>query len=416
MASPRAARLAPEGEEWRPGRDYDIIGPLGDGEGRMSVVFRIRLRPPRQGEFALKMVIHYVGETAAERAGHAQSTALVRGLGAEWREPLTLPPHECLVPVLHHYHSAEPRLRDHIDDPVWAGAAADRTLFLVMPLYTSGSLRSFIAERKAAVAVAPYGLGWCWFGQLLLRMLRAAEHLISHDLVHGDIKDDQFFLADGGDKVVLGDFGTAWKLVDADGVPAVLASRDELVDRRAGVGRYKAPEVRGRTLANGNPQLRQVYAKAEAFSVGIVMMDILGALSDGDLLDRLCSTHLTEERRFESGQPGSNPADPTYGRKQPGWLYEEADLPPLPAGCPGWLSRVVIGLLKSDHDDAERRLTAAEAIRLLEVEGVAEQWEARQVAEQALATAEQLIETARAEAQAAEQRRAELAQAERERR
>jgi len=388
MASPRAARLAPEGEEWRPGRDYDIIGPLGDGEGRMSVVFHIRLRPPRQGEFALKMVIHYVGETAAERAGHAQSTALARGLGAEWREPLTLPPHECLVPVLHHYHSAEPRLRDHIGDPVWAGAAADRTLFLVMPLYTSGSLRSFIAERKAAVAVAPYGLSWCWFGQLLLRMLRAAEHLISHDLVHGDIKDDQFFLADGGDKVVLGDFGTAWKLVDADGVPAVLASRDELVDRRAGVGRYKAPEVRGRTRANGNPQLRQVYAKAEAFSVGIVMMDILGALSDGDLLDRLCSTHLAEERRFESGQPGSDPADPTYGRKQPGWLYEEADLPPLPAGCPGWLSRVVIGLLKSDHDDAERRLTAAEAIRLLEVEGVAEQWEARQVAEEALAERE----------------------------
>ena len=52
----------------------------------------------------------------------------------------------------------------------------------------------------------------------------------------------------------------------------------------------------------------------------------------------------------------------------------------------------------------------------MEVEGVAEQWEARQVAEEALAMAEQLIETARAEARAAEQRRAELAQAEREQR
>jgi hypothetical protein len=184
MASSRAARLASEGEEWRPGREYDIVGPLGDGEGRMSVVFRIRLRTPRQGDYALKMVIHYVGETPADRAGHAQSTALARGLGAEWREPLTLPPHDCLVPVLHHYHSSEPRLRDHIDDPVWAGAAADRTLFLVMPLYTAGSLRSFIAERKAAVAAPPFGLGWCWFGQLLLRMLHASEHLISNDLVH----------------------------------------------------------------------------------------------------------------------------------------------------------------------------------------------------------------------------------------
>jgi surface protein len=45
--------------------------------------------------------------------------------------------------------------------------------------------------------------------------------------------------------------------------------------------------------------------------------------------------------------------------------------------------RVVLGVLKSDHEAAERRLSAAEAIRLLEVEGVAQQWEARQAAEQA---------------------------------
>jgi chromosome segregation ATPase len=48
------------------------------------------------------------------------------------------------------------------------------------------------------------------------------------------------------------------------------------------------------------------------------------------------------------------------------------------------VSWVVIWVLKSDHDEvAERRLSAAEAIRLLEVEGVAEQWEALQAAEQA---------------------------------
>jgi len=66
-----SAPLAPEGQEWQPGRDYDIVGELGGGEGRMSVVFHIALRPPRRGEYALKMVIHYVGETAAERRGHA---------------------------------------------------------------------------------------------------------------------------------------------------------------------------------------------------------------------------------------------------------------------------------------------------------------------------------------------------------
>ena len=89
-----------EGTEWLPGRDYDILGQLGEGEGRMSVVFRIRLRPPHPPqEYALKMVLHFVGETAAQRAGTAMSTQLGIALGAEWREPLRLPPHECLVPA-----------------------------------------------------------------------------------------------------------------------------------------------------------------------------------------------------------------------------------------------------------------------------------------------------------------------------
>ena len=29
-------------------------------------------------------------------------------------KPLRLPPHDCLVPVLHHYHSGQPRLADHV--------------------------------------------------------------------------------------------------------------------------------------------------------------------------------------------------------------------------------------------------------------------------------------------------------------
>jgi serine/threonine protein kinase len=141
---------------------------------------------------------------------------------------------------------------------------------------------------------------------------RAVQHLQGNDLVHGDIKDDQFFLTESG-SVVLGDFGTAWKLVDADGVALVLGGRDDLMtrrceptmyshslcfiiapraelrrdestERRAGVGHYKAPEVRGRARADGHPLLRDVYAKAEGFSIGIVMCDLLGVLADGDVL------------------------------------------------------------------------------------------------------------------------------------
>ena len=105
-------------------------------------------------------------------------------------------------------------------------------------LYARGSLRSFIAERRRATPEPPFGLGWVWFGNVLLRMLRAVNHLISHDLVHGDIKDDQWFLDDAG-QIFLGDFGTAWKLTDEDGVQLRLQSRDELVDRRAGVSKQR---------------------------------------------------------------------------------------------------------------------------------------------------------------------------------
>jgi serine/threonine protein kinase len=386
-ASRQQARLAHEGQEWLPGRDYQLGAIIGgqDGEGRNSVVFRIQLLDPsgasrqRRGgvqtsdEYALKMVVHLVGERRQDRAGHDRSTQLARHTGAEWREPLQLPPHECLVPVLHHYHSTAPRLRDYVD-PMLRDAVADKTLFLVMPLYQQGSLRSFIEARKREDPHPPYGLGWVWFGNLLLRMCRAVRHLIAADKIHGDIKDDNFFIDDDGG-VVLGDFGTAWALLDEDGVELRLTSRNDLLEKRAGVGRHKAPEVRGRAEARGAPLLRDVYAKAEGFSVGVVVYGLLDALHVGDVFDRLADTMLDEERRYERGDALSKPDDPFYGRRQPGWVYTTDELPALPDGMPGWLAEVVVGLVKSDDCPEEQRLTPAEAIALLEVQGVAQTWE-----------------------------------------
>lgn len=314
--------MAAAGTAWLPGREYDIVSEIGHGEGANSVVFHIRLRRPPHDEYALKMIKHFVGEEPSQRAGHAQSTMLTRGLGAEWREPMSLPPHECLVPILHHYHADQPRLRDYVDPSV-REAVADRTLFLVMPLYTHGSLRKALEIRKCSHPVAPFGLEWGWFGRQLLRMLRAVDHLISHNLVHGDIKDDQVggigrcllpspsaltergcfplclsqMFIDHHGQVVLGDFGTAWKLVDEDGLELRLRSRDELVERRAGVGPYKAPELRGRCHAHHSPLLKDVYAKAEGFSVGILMYCALGCHYVDDVFSRLCDTLLSEERR-----------------------------------------------------------------------------------------------------------------------
>lgn len=206
----------------------------------------------------------------------------------------------------------------------------------------------------------------------------------------GDIKDDQLFLDQSG-QVVLGDFGTAWKLVDADGLELRLRSRDELLDRRAGVGPFKAPELRGRCRADDAPLLKEVYAKAEGFSIGMVMYYSLGCHYVGDVFDRLCGTHLAEERRAEQGQAPSRPADPHYGRAQPGWVYSTADLPDLPASTPEWLASVVRGLVKSDHCEAERRLTPKEAIMMLEVEGLALAWTKLEDAQKQAAQAKQQL-------------------------
>eukprot|EP01043_Picozoa_sp_COSAG02_P071276 COSAG02_NODE_12960_length_1467_cov_1.543129_1_plen_234_part_10 len=198
------ARLAQEGEEWLPGREYELlekIGGAGAGdaaEGTDSIVFKIRLLRPPRDMYALKQLVLY------DRRGEFQDDASLNAkLGKEWRVALSLPPHECIVPVLHHYNSSEPSLKD----PRWGlpvipgvpemrDAAAARTLFVVMPLYRT-SLRAWVSGQRDAGLAPPYGMTWQWWGKLLTRLLGAVAHLIRHGAVHGDLKDDQCFLCDG---------------------------------------------------------------------------------------------------------------------------------------------------------------------------------------------------------------------------
>ena len=134
------------------------------------------------------------------------------------------------------------------------------------------------------------------------------------------------------------------------------------------------------------PLLRDVYAKAGGFCVGVVMYDVLGLRAAGDVFDRLNDTNLAEELLVEQGQPPSRPEDPGFGRRQPGWVYTAAELPALPAGLPGWLAEVVVGLVKSGHSQVERRLGPAEAAGRLEIAGLARAWQrADEAAERAAA-------------------------------
>eukprot|EP01047_Picozoa_sp_COSAG01_P051677 COSAG01_NODE_5358_length_4312_cov_76.222882_2_plen_151_part_00 len=103
------------------------------------------------------------------------------------------------------------------------------------------------------------------FANFVLLVQRAVQHLLANDLIHGDIKDDQFFLTAEG-SVVLGDFGTAWKLVDEDSVAQRLGGRDELMTRRCEpAGAARVPrlvpcdcaerERRGPFHSSNSPQL-----------------------------------------------------------------------------------------------------------------------------------------------------------------
>lgn len=357
-ATSESSGLAAEGEEWLPGRDYEIVGEPINARGRARedsefvllegcncIVWKIRHEAK---EFAMKVAIltdpALVGDSQRE---HADS---------EWKENLKLPPSDYVVPVLHHFYSDQPRLQDYVGTYIeehLRDMLASRTLFMVMPFYPNGSLRRFIEAHREPELAPPFKLSWKWFGNVLLQQCCAVQILLDHGIIHGDIKADQFFvdsIDDTGDVTVrLGDFGESWCLHDDDGVELALTSREELTTRPAGVGRYKAPELRGRTQVPTHvelqrPLLRDIYAKAETFSVGVTLYCELGLESPGDVFHRLNDTLLAEQLRCERGEPPSKPDEPDYGRKQPGWVYSSAELPCLPDGMPDWLREPLQGL------------------------------------------------------------------------
>ena len=401
-----------EGVELVPGRDYRIVERINRpaegadrGEGAESVVFKIE----RGGkQFALKMINHSIGtvedivaslaserhsrgepwrqlrgdRAAAEerRARRNTDEALLEELGGEWQRISRLMleyPHQNLAPVLHWYHSGEPSLRGRdahgffVPDEARREAAADRTLFMVMTLYPHGSLSTFMKRHgigDAARAGADfYGLGWTRFNTFMRHMLQAVSHLIDNHMVHGDVKLDQFFMdrRQGEDLLVLGDFGCAWDTRTRTG--GRLENRRALVDIRAGVGNYKAPEVRGRRYADraktidteANPLLSDLYGKAESFTVGVLLYEMLSAQAEAaNVFDRLADTHFEKELAHESSRGGRMVPGP--GRRQPGWEYSPEEVPALPDSLPDILREPIIGLVQCWVDE---RWSAADALR-----------------------------------------------------
>ena len=120
------------------------------------------------------------------------------------------------------------------------------------------------------------------------------------------------------------------------------------------MGLYKAPELRERRRGEfplGTP-LSEVYARAESFTVGVMMYGLLDCWSPGldDVFHRAAGIG---------------------GAELPGCAWADEEMPPLPPDCPSWLSSVIQGLARSGATGGGARLSATQAIDMLGVDQVA---------------------------------------------
>ena len=123
---------------------------------------------------------------------------------------------------------------------------------------------------------------------------------------------------------MLGDFGESWATSTRNG--GRLGRREDVLDIRAGVHIYKAPEARGRRYADRgrrvdtmrSPRLQDLYCKAESFSIGALVHELLCAHTENDLFDKLAGTHYEREFAAEAAGEGRVVGP---GRRQPGWEY-----------------------------------------------------------------------------------------------
>ncbi len=164
----------------------------------------------------------------------------------------------------------------------------------VMEFIEAGSLKTLLASRRLAV---DEGIALGVF------LLKAAQHLMSFDLVHGDIKPENILVPGGYDKI---DF----KLVDFGSVTEIFS-----VTSRAGTASYLAPE-----RFKGAP----ISERTEIFAIGVTLFEgLTQAFPYGEI------------ERFQTPR--------FHSPKRPGAL--NPNLPP-------WLEAV---LLRATSTEPERR-------------------------------------------------------------
>eukprot|EP00668_Euglena_longa_P001168 GGOE01001389.1.p1 GENE.GGOE01001389.1~~GGOE01001389.1.p1 ORF type:complete len:550 (+),score=40.18 GGOE01001389.1:44-1693(+) len=313
MALPSTPRLAPAGQVWLPGVDYEVVDamplPATQADTQPCPVFRIR----RRGTLYVLVVVPCLPVPSSDCSPRQTG----------WQILPSLPPDPSLIPVLHHYICVHP-----------TAAPGHGALYLVLPPQGL-SVAEFIAQRRASIPLPPYGLGWRWFGEVLLHVLRVVDHLSTYHVIHGHICWENFQLEpelEALGRPYLTGFHNAWLTV-VDGQPV----RADLRRKRVGTGSYRAPDVyRAVGAAMNGSDTARLLSKAETWTAGRCMYDLLCSPSETQFFHRI--------------------------RSLDGYHYDDQALPPLPATCPQWLSYVVEGLVRCEAAD---RLSARDAIQML---------------------------------------------------
>ncbi|CAM9696013.1 unnamed protein product, partial [Ectocarpus fasciculatus] len=161
---------------------------------------------PADMEWALKMALTLVGQDPlqAEREMKTEIDVLVGG---------RIPPHPNIMRGVHSFQDTigcelQPRLWDGLG-PNAGETLSPRTSFVVMPLFTAGSLQALLNKRRLRCKGPPF-LRLLETMQFLKQMLSAVSHLLAHGVAHNDIKPDNWLLCADQRTLVLTDFGACF--------------------------------------------------------------------------------------------------------------------------------------------------------------------------------------------------------------
>ncbi|GAB1605616.1 hypothetical protein Ahia01_000843700 [Argonauta hians] len=261
--------VSPKDSEWYHSVDYKLLDcePLNRKkddvpEGACSLIFRIR---HNDHNLILKMLGNVL---PMQEFGHNMGFSYQNAINYRYSPecfPYYLPPHPNIIHILHHYIGATDEFRKfkNLFIPTNDTEFTTRTLFVVLPQYPT-TLRKYLADLVEAEMLVLEN----FILQLLYQLLNAVDFLLSHHIVHRDIKTDNIFL-NGSLQPVIADFGFALKLRDGDA--ALYAKSTDHI--QCGNPMAWAPELirweKGvEKISLETVTLEEIYARCDSYAVG----------------------------------------------------------------------------------------------------------------------------------------------------